>query len=171
MEQNEILTGEVLPKTETEKENENGQATIPAAEGEETAFLEIKFNKELIKLDREKAVTLAQKGMKYDSIFEDYEKLKNQSLQKSADDFSRIMAEFPEISSPDMLPKEVQTAANENNTGLFLEYLLFEHRKTRAALEEKINQNFTASATTGSLSSDDREDPTTAEFLRGVWGK
>ncbi|MBO7217697.1 MAG: hypothetical protein J6V50_03255, partial [Clostridia bacterium] len=68
MEQNEILTGEVLPKTETEKENENGQATIPAAEGEETAFLEIKFNKELIKLDREKAVTLAQKGMKYDSI-------------------------------------------------------------------------------------------------------
>ena len=61
MEEEKNLTGEVLPKTEAEKENENGQVTIPTAEGEDNAFLEIKFNKELIKLDREKAVTLAQK--------------------------------------------------------------------------------------------------------------
>ncbi len=170
MEEKEILTGEVLPETESIVTNE-GEATTPDATSEEAAFLEIKFNKELVKLDRENAVTLAQKGMKYDSISEDYERLKNQSQKKCFDDFGRIQMEFPEISSPDMLPKEVQTAATENNTGLFLEYLLFEHRKMKAALEEKINQSFTASATTGSLSSNDREDPATAEFLRGVWGK
>lgn len=170
MEEKEILTGEVLPETESIVTNE-GEATIPDAASEEAAFLEIKFNKELVKLDRENAVTLAQKGMKYDSISEDYERLKNQSQKKIFDDFGRIQMEFPEISSPDMLPKEVQTAATENNTGLFLEYLLFEHKKLRSALEEKINQSFTSSATTGSLSSDDREDPAAAEFLRGVWGK
>ena len=170
MEEKEILTGEVLPETEASKTNDGG-ATTPEAESETAAFLEIKFNKELLKLDRESAVTLAQKGMKYDTISEDYENLKSLAQKKSADDFCRIQREFPEISSPDMLPKEVQAAATENNTGLFLEYLLFEQRKLRAALEEKINQNFTASATTGSLSSDDREDPAAAEFLRGVWGK
>lgn len=170
MEKKENLTAEVLPETDSAVTNE-GEATTPNAASEDTAFLEIKFNKELVKLDRENAVTLAQKGMKYDTISEDYERMKSQCEKKIADDFGRIQTEFPEISSPDMLPKEVQTAATENNTGLFLEYLLFEHRKLKAALEEKINQNFTASATTGSLSSDDREDPATTEFLRGVWGK
>lgn len=171
MEEKVNLNEEVLPETERETLQENGAVTIPAEKGEADTFLEIKFNKELIKLDREKAVTLAQKGMKYDSISEDYERLKSLTNKKSADDIERIKTEFPEISSPDMLPEEVQTAATENNTGLFLEYLLYEHRKLKAALEEKINQSFTSSATTGSLSSDDREDPTAAEFLRGVWGK
>lgn len=169
MEEKLNVTEEVLPETEQVLQ-EKDEATTPVSIGED-AFLEIKFNKELIKLDKENAVTLAQKGMKYDAISADYERLKSLSEQKSSLDIERIRSEFPEIYSTDMLPKEVQTAATENNTGLFLEYILYELRRTKAALEEKINQNFTSSVTTGSLSSDDREDPAAAEFLRGVWGK
>lgn len=143
------------------------EATTPAA-FESDPFLEIKFNKELIKLDRETAVTLAQKGMKYDSIKEDYEKLK--SLEGIHPDDQRLFEEFPELSSFEMLPEEVKTASNNNNTGLLLEYLLYLHRQTKAAAAEAENQSFTAAATTGPLSANDREDPAAEEFLRGVWG-
>ena len=143
------------------------EETTPAA-FESDPFLEIKFNKELIQLDRDNAVTLAQKGMKYDSIKEEYERLK--ALEEIPRGDQRLLEEFPELSSFEMLPEEVKTAANNNNTGLLLEYLLYLHRQTKAAAAEAKNQSFTAAATTGPLSANDREDPAAEEFLRGVWG-
>lgn len=174
-----------------------GGATIPAEDpnGQATApYLEIKFNKELIQLDRESAVTLAQKGMKFDLISAEYERLKSLSRQQGQDvgtylsgleavgtkkeedaaepeEMGRLRKEFPEISSADMLPEEVRTAAKNNNTGLLHEYLLYEHRLKRAADAEADNQLFASSASTGSLAADDRQDPANAEFLRGVWGR
>lgn len=166
-----VNTESVLPETENTDLPKDSEATIPVSDPMSNAYLEIKFNKELIKLDRESAVTLAQKGMKYDQISEEYERLKSQSDKKLPDGIERINREFPEISSPDMLPEEVKTAAKQNGTGLLFEYLLYEHRQRRAAAEEAQNQTFTADSTTGSLSADDRQDPAAAEFLRGVWGK
>ncbi len=165
----EKVNNAALPETEGNLPTED-TATIPAADSESAAFLEIKFNKEIIELDRERAVTLAQKGMKYDSIAEEYERLK---FEKTApvDDSEAIIREFPELSSPEMLPEEVKTAAKLNNSGLLLEYLLYLHRQTKAAEAEAKNQSFVAEATTGSLSKSDRSDPATEEFLRGVWGK
>lgn len=157
-----------LPQTEENLPTED-TATTPAANSEGTAFLEIKFNKEIIGLDRERAVTLAQKGMKYDTIAEEYERLKTEKT--APDDSEALLREFPELSSFEMLPEEVKTAAKNNNRGLLLEYLLYLHRQTKAAEEEAKNQSFIAEATTGSLSKSDRSDPATEEFLRGVWGK
>ncbi len=157
-----------LPETEENLPTED-TATIPAADSESAAFLEIKFNKEIIGLDKESAVTLAQKGMKYDSIVEEYERLK--SINTAQDDSDALKSEFPELSSPEMLPEEVKTAAKNNNSGLLLEYLLYLHRQTKAAEAEARNQSFVTSASTGSLSKSDRSDPATEEFLRGVWGK
>ncbi len=169
MEEKVNMSKSVPPETEiTDLQKE---ATTPLTASREEPFLQIKFNKELIELDRETAVSLAQKGMKYDKISEDYDRLKGLAEKDRTDDMLMLNSEFPEISSFDMLPVEVQTAAKENNRGLLLEYLLYENRLLRAAGEEKANQSFTAATTTGSLSADDRSDPVTAEFLRGVWGK
>ena len=165
----EKVNNAALPETEENLPTED-TATIPAADSASEAFLEIKFNKEIVGLDRETAVTLAQKGMKYDSIAEEYERLKNER-DNTPLDTEALTTEFPELSSPEMLPEEVKTAAKTNNRGLLLEYLLYLHRQTKAAEDEAKNQSFVASATTGSLSKSDRSDPATEEFLRGVWGK
>ncbi len=158
----------VQPQTEEEILNEKDEATTPDLPSPCDSFMKIKFNKEILDLDRETAVSLAQKGMKFDQIYEDYEKLRAQA--ESPDNFGQLRIHFPEISSPDMLPEEVKTAAKNNGTGLVFEYLLYEYKKAKAAAEETENQCFTAASTTGSLSADDRQDPTAAEFLKGVWG-
>ncbi len=141
------------------------KVTTPSAEA---AFLTVKFNKELFDLDRDEAIALAQKGMKYDRIYEDYERLKT---AKPLPDISEFCEEFPELSSPERLPEKVRTAAENSHRGLLFEFLLHTCRENRAAAAEAENQAFAANASVGSLSTDDREDPTTAEFLRGVWGR
>lgn len=192
MEEKVILTSNGQPEPNDTALPSDGGDTTPANDppAEEKGFLEIKFNKELIWLDKESAATLAQKGMKYDLISADYDRLKGLSKEKGTDidgllaqleskktkdnsqsDFEKVKAEFPEISSYDMLPEEVITAANKNNTGLLYEYLLYGHRLRQAAKRETENQAFAAASTTGSLSADDRQDPTAAEFLKGVWGR
>ena len=42
----------------------------------DSAFIEVKFNKEIKKLSLDEAATLAQKGMKYDLVADDFERLK-----------------------------------------------------------------------------------------------
>ncbi len=168
MEEKVKLEASVEPQTETENLSEG--ATTPAASREEP-FLRIRFNKQTVELDREEAVTLAQKGMKYDRISEEYDRLKGLAAEGCTDGMARITEEFPEITSFDMLPKEVQRAAEKSDRGLLFEYLLYESRMQRAEKEEKANQSYIAASTTGSLSADDRQDPVADEFLRGVWGK
>ncbi len=43
----------------------------------ESTFVEVKFNKETKKLTLDEAATLAQKGMKFDMIFDDFSRLKS----------------------------------------------------------------------------------------------
>lgn len=80
-----ILTSEAeLPQSAEERRSQD-EATIPSTDisvNEEADFLEVKFNKEITKLDRETAVSFAQKGMKYDLVSADYERLKNLSKGK-----------------------------------------------------------------------------------------
>ncbi len=61
-------------------ENEN-TATTPENKAEIT--IPVKYNKEIRQLDLETASTLAQKGMKYDVISEDYETLKKMAAEES----------------------------------------------------------------------------------------
>ncbi len=66
--------------TNTEEKNEN-TGTTPQEKAEIT--IPVKFNKELKELDIETASKLAQKGMKYDAISEDYGELKRLARQEN----------------------------------------------------------------------------------------
>ena len=72
---NQVSDGQtVAPQTEeTLKENESEDTILPDKDG---ITIEVKYNKEIRKLDLATAAVLAQKGLKYDSIKEDYELLK-----------------------------------------------------------------------------------------------
>lgn len=63
----------VSDTNETENQNQN-TATTPEKQAEIT--IPVKYNKELIELDVERASNLAQKGLKFEVIQEDYETLK-----------------------------------------------------------------------------------------------
>lgn len=156
---------EEILKTETQPD------VLPSAEdttpADNPVFLTVKFNKELFDLDRDETTALAQKGMKYDRISEEYERLKN---APTLPDIAEFCEEFPELSSPDALPEKVRLAAEESRRGLLFEFLLHSYRENRAAAAEVQNRAFAANASVGSLATDDREDPAAAEFLRGVWG-
>lgn len=156
----EAIKTETLPDVSPSAED-----TTPA---DNPVFLTVKFNKELVELDRDEATALAQKGMKYDRIYDEYERLKT---APSLPEIAEFCEEFPELSSPDALPEKVRLAAEESRRGLLFEFLLNSYRESRAAAAEVQNRAFTANASVGSLATDDREDPTAAEFLRGVWGK
>lgn len=75
MEENVNLSVSAQP----DAENENlplAEATIPPADTTDSAFLEVKFNKEIKKLSLDEAATLAQKGMKFDMIEGQFDRLK-----------------------------------------------------------------------------------------------
>lgn len=75
MEENVNL--EVSAQPDTENENlPSAEATIPQADTTDSAFLEVKFNKETKKLSLDEAATLAQKGMKFDMIEGQFDRLK-----------------------------------------------------------------------------------------------
>lgn len=214
MEETNLTKG--LDQPEFKPEETVEEATIPNAEtpvNETADFLEIKFNKENKMLDKETAAVLAQKGMKYDLVSGDFERLKSLSKNSGksvsdyllmlenkekneqieallkegldsqelidrvinlkekgkANEFEQLKAEFPEITNEEALPSEVKTAAETKGTGLLFEYLLHEHRLRRAAEEEKQRQAFSASASTGSLSDNDRQYSFGSEFIKGLW--
>ena len=55
---------------ETTAEETTTEEVTETTQGEQEAFLEVKYNKEQIKLDKEKAAEYAQKGMNYDKAVE-----------------------------------------------------------------------------------------------------
>ncbi len=77
----ETVNETVLDQPEHSRETlppEQGDTT-PAAEPENTPFVEIKFNKETKKLTLSEAATMAQKGLKFDLIESDFKRLKELS--------------------------------------------------------------------------------------------
>jgi hypothetical protein len=61
---------EPIEPTEPVEPSEPVEPTDPPQEPTDESFLEIKYNKEQVKLDRERAAELAQKGMNYDKAVE-----------------------------------------------------------------------------------------------------
>lgn len=82
---NEVLQEHQENITEIDKD------TIPKNDNE--IFIPVKFNKEIINLDLEKASTLAQKGMKFDVISKDYEIIKDLAANegKSVSEFVNLL--------------------------------------------------------------------------------
>lgn len=81
MEEKVTLTevGQPEPIEETVLSEED---TTPKTDRPPENFIEIKFNKEIRKLGLEEAATLAQKGLKFDMISEDFEMLKELSKRE-----------------------------------------------------------------------------------------
>lgn len=79
MEENVKTTEVCQPQPTEETVTAPSQDTTPAKGSADSAFLEVKFNKEIRKLTSDEAVTLAQKGMKFDLISANFEKLKELS--------------------------------------------------------------------------------------------
>ena len=77
---------EALPQAET-KSTEINKETTP--EQDTKIFIPVKYNKQVMNLDIESASELAQKGMKFDSISKDYEKIKQMAMDcgKSVSEF------------------------------------------------------------------------------------
>lgn len=75
------------PPEVAENENLIDEDTIPKSESE--IFIPVKYNKQTVNLNLEKAQELAQKGMKFDAISRDYETLKELALaeNKSVSEF------------------------------------------------------------------------------------
>ena len=69
------------PHPEEKAFSQGEEDTTPSAP-EDNAFLEVKFNKEIKKLNLEEAKTLAQKGMKLDTISEEIEALQGLAREK-----------------------------------------------------------------------------------------
>lgn len=85
-----------------------GEDTTPAEGNTDSAFVEIKFNKEIKKLSLDEAATLAQKGMKFDLIAEDFERLRAMSQREGlsvSDYLSRIDGENTEKRMTELLDK------------------------------------------------------------------
>lgn len=99
MEENVNLTEAGQPQPAQEALQPDSKATTPEAGNTDSAFVEVKFNKETKKLTLDEAATLAQKGMKFDTVAADLERLKNLSKREglSVTDFlSKLDAEQEE---------------------------------------------------------------------------
>lgn len=75
----EKVTKNAIPEADVQEKTGN-TATTPKTE-KETVLIPIKFNKEVKELTVEEATELAQKGLKYDLISEDYKTLRELSAQ------------------------------------------------------------------------------------------
>ena len=84
------MNGEI-EKTAAETQAEEKQTKTPQTIEEKELLIPIKFNKEVKNINLEEARTLAQKGMKYDIIYKDYE-----TLRELASDENKSVAEFLE---------------------------------------------------------------------------
>lgn len=67
-------------KTTAETQAEEEHIETPQTIEEKEVLIPIKFNKEVKNISLEEAATLAQKGMKYDIIYKEYETLKELAL-------------------------------------------------------------------------------------------
>lgn len=109
-------------QTDNADATNEGNKESAAEQKEETApALEVKFNKKKISLSREEAVTLAQKGMKYDQIYGDLQKLRDHAARngKSLSEFVKGLEEA-EI---DVIRQQCRETADGNEE---YEQLLFD---------------------------------------------
>lgn len=101
--------------------NEGNKESTEEQKEETAPALEVKFNKKKISLSREEAVTYAQKGMKYDQIHGDLQKLRDHAARngKSLSEFVKGLEEA-EI---DVIRQQCRETADGNEE---YEQLLFD---------------------------------------------
>ena len=91
--------------------NKTLKDTIPNDNSE--VIIPIKFNREIIKLDLEKAQELAQKGMKFDMISKDFEALKDLAV-KNGKSVSEYVRELKENATRERLNEVIEKCGGDN---------------------------------------------------------
>ena len=194
----EIVDLEAAAQPEAVEQEKASAETENIPEAENEVFVPVKFNKEIKNLGLKEAAALAQKGLKFEAIADDFSALKSlaakgghsvseyiaelsrqndenrrQELEKSgeeSDDFAELTAEFPEIKSISDLPDSVVQKSELRGTKLLDEYLRYRLTEEREAASAALKQKSAENLSLGSLT--DRKggiNPETAEFLKGLW--
>lgn len=192
MDEKEIKDG-AKPQAPEITETDKVGATIPDTERalENDKTIKVKFNKEIRDLSYEEAATLAQKGMKYDSISDDISRLKALALSggKSLKEYINSLEEnqknnvlsevsgieelkenFPEIKNTEDIPESVLMAVKERGGNLLDAYLRYRLSEERQANEAKQKQQQNREISVGSQrSSNDTLNQINDEFIKGLW--
>ncbi len=187
MDEKEILEG-TIPEVSENAETDKVKATIPDTEPEpnEDRKVTVKFNKETRDLSYDEAVTLAQKGMKYESIEEEYSRLKSiakakgkgikeyiDSLEGTNDGdlgLEELRENFPEIKTAEDIPEAVLAAVQERGGNLLDAYLRYRLSEERQAKEVRIKQRQNQNISVGSQrSSNNSLNEINDEFIKGLW--
>ena len=146
-------------ETAADNENENGNQV----------FVPVKYNKEIRNLELDKAAELAQKGLKFEAIADDYESLKR-IAKEDGNGFQELKQEFPEIKDISDLPESVVENARLRGTLLLDEYLRYRLAAHKA--EDRAKNGRIAADNMSIGSQTDRKggiNPETTEFLKGLW--
>ncbi len=91
----EIINLDTEPQGKAENSLESPTATTPETTPEKTPGLTLKFNKEIREIPYDEAVILAQKGLKFDKISSEFERLKNLA-QKSGKSIGEYISSIEE---------------------------------------------------------------------------
>lgn len=146
----------VEPVVETQVTEETVEQPVDNVDNQTTeeaeAFLEIQYNKEQMKLDREKAVELAQKGMNYDKVYEkattyeqELEQLKSSGEMKFMQDFLKnngyeSFAEYENALALDKIQQEKPHLTKEEAEELYAGRREREQRQKAMAEKETKQQ-------------------------------
>lgn len=192
MDEKEIKEG-AKPQAPEITETDKVGATIPDTERvlESDKTIKVKFNKEIRDLSYDEAATLAQKGMKYDSISDDISRLKalalsgGKSLKEYIDSLEEnqkknVLSEvlgieelrenFPEIKNTEDIPGSVLNAVKERGANLLDAYLRYRLSEERQANEAKQKQQQNRETSVGSQrSSNETLNQINDEFIKGLW--
>ena len=192
MDEKEIKEG-AKPQAPEITETDKVGATIPDTERvlESDKTIKVKFNKEIRDLSYDEAATLAQKGMKYDSISDDISRLKalalsgGKSLKEYIDSLEEnqkknVLSEvlgieelrenFPEIKNTEDIPGSVLNAVKERGANLLDAYLRYRLSEDRQANEAKQKQQQNRETSVGSKRrSNDTLNQINDEFIKGLW--
>lgn len=89
-----------------------------------------------------------------------------------AEEFSKMKADFPELTEYSAMPTEVQKAAMDGMS-LSHAYLLYKHNEQKKIDAAKQSQAEAAKKTAGSMETTSAEEMTEAErgYLNGLWGR
>lgn len=126
------------PKTETEKTEDGKETTIPHTD-QKHIVIPVKFNKETRNLTLEEASTLAQKGLKYESIEKDFLTLKELAAKQD-----KSVPEFLEFMNSRLNEEKAAALAEKcgGNREMAEHILNLEKDKTRDSGFAELKENF-----------------------------
>ena len=146
--------------TEQQQTDLQSETISNGQEPENDFSLEIKYNGEAKTLSKEEAVSLAQKGMNYDHVYNEllslrqsgddasYERKTNApsenqtSDQKRNDEFTEFFIRHNELNGVKDIPEEVVCAVADGQ-GIEEAYLSYENRRLKSKLKEFENAGMT----------------------------